>query len=310
MTTTEFVTQPLQGKTSLSRVFWLYGVLGSLLYGSLELFLNPENQFVMRVYTILGLIFTVYVLMRRSRPLPWHFGHGFSMTVPLPRQRGHGCESANRPWLSAFTPRPLHSGQMIGAVPGRAPVPPHSRHAVVVSTGTGGSPELVTINPGTNTLGVLDGLGGGALAKVRIFDTTTPAKVIRVGDFTRAGLGILYAETDRGAGVGHTGAIPTHLANVLYFPQHDLLIVCQRLVQCCLQGTAEHAPVADFQFMPHIDHFDRRQRGTERIGSIGRRIAIWTCNTSEMRPSSRLRQSMIRRGSVKPKWNTCSMSWN
>ena len=69
--------------------------------------------------------------VRRSRPVPWHFGHGCSITVPLPRQRGHGCESAKSPWLSTLTPRPLHSGQMIGAVPGCAPVPPHSRHAVV-----------------------------------------------------------------------------------------------------------------------------------------------------------------------------------
>src|SRR6266404_831010 len=60
------------------------------------------------------------------------------MTVPLPRQRGHGCESAKSPWLSALTPRPLHSGQMTGAVPGCAPVPPHSRHATVSSTGTFG----------------------------------------------------------------------------------------------------------------------------------------------------------------------------
>lgn len=67
MSITEFVKQPLEGKTSLSRVFWLYGVLGSLLYGSLELFLNPENQFVMRVYTILGLIFTVYVIVGTYR---------------------------------------------------------------------------------------------------------------------------------------------------------------------------------------------------------------------------------------------------
>jgi len=51
---------------------------------------------------------------------PWQFGHGFSITVPLPRQRGHGCDSAKSPWLSALTPRPLHSGQMIGAVPGCA----------------------------------------------------------------------------------------------------------------------------------------------------------------------------------------------
>ena len=67
MTITEFVKQPLEGKTALSRVFWLYGVLGSLLYGSLELFLNPENQFVMRAYTILGFIFTVYVIVGTYR---------------------------------------------------------------------------------------------------------------------------------------------------------------------------------------------------------------------------------------------------
>lgn len=67
MTFTQLVKDPLEGKTSLSRVFWLYGILGSLLYGSLELFLNPENQFVMRVYTIVGLIFTVYVIVGTYR---------------------------------------------------------------------------------------------------------------------------------------------------------------------------------------------------------------------------------------------------
>ena len=60
MTFTQFVKEPLEGKASLSRAFWLYYVLGSLLYGALELFLNLENQFVIRVYTILGLIFSVY----------------------------------------------------------------------------------------------------------------------------------------------------------------------------------------------------------------------------------------------------------
>jgi hypothetical protein len=67
VTVTQFVKEPLEGKTSLSRVIWLYGLLGSLLYGSLELFLDPENQFVMRVYTIVGLIFTVYVIVGTYR---------------------------------------------------------------------------------------------------------------------------------------------------------------------------------------------------------------------------------------------------
>ena len=61
MTISAFLKEPLQGKTSLSKVVWLYGVVGSLLFGAIELFLNPENQFVMRVYTILGLFFGIYV---------------------------------------------------------------------------------------------------------------------------------------------------------------------------------------------------------------------------------------------------------
>ena len=62
-----FLMEPLQGKTSLSKVIWLYYVVGSLLFGSIELFLNPENQFVMRVYTILGLFFSVYVTVATYR---------------------------------------------------------------------------------------------------------------------------------------------------------------------------------------------------------------------------------------------------
>src|ERR1700751_499072 len=83
-----------------------------------------------------GLILTVYVRSRRSRPEPLHFAQGCSITVPLPRQRGQGWDRAKRPWLSDVTPRPLHSGQITGAVPGCAPVPPHSGHATVSSTGT------------------------------------------------------------------------------------------------------------------------------------------------------------------------------
>ena len=52
------------------------------------------------------------------------------MIVPFPRQRGHGCDSEKRPWLSDRTPRPRHSGQITGEVPGFAPEPPHSAHAV------------------------------------------------------------------------------------------------------------------------------------------------------------------------------------
>src|SRR5882757_9391037 len=66
MTATEFLKEPLQGKTSLSKVIWLYGVVGSLLFGAIELFLNPENQFVMRVYMFLGLFCGIYVSVATS----------------------------------------------------------------------------------------------------------------------------------------------------------------------------------------------------------------------------------------------------
>jgi hypothetical protein len=62
-----FIKEPLQGKTSLSRVFWLYGVLASILYGAIELFLNPENQWVMRIYAIGGLVLTVYAIVATYR---------------------------------------------------------------------------------------------------------------------------------------------------------------------------------------------------------------------------------------------------
>jgi hypothetical protein len=58
-----FLKDPLLGKTSLSKVFWLYGVVGSFLYGAIELLLDPGNDFLMRLYIIGGLIFSVYVTL-------------------------------------------------------------------------------------------------------------------------------------------------------------------------------------------------------------------------------------------------------
>jgi hypothetical protein len=58
---------PLRGKTSLSKVFWLYGVFGSLVFGAFEFLLDPENSLVLRLYTIAGLIFSVYVTVATYR---------------------------------------------------------------------------------------------------------------------------------------------------------------------------------------------------------------------------------------------------
>jgi hypothetical protein len=56
-----FLLEPLQGKTSLGTVFWLYGVVGSILVSAIGLVFDPGNQFAMRAYTVFGLLFSVYV---------------------------------------------------------------------------------------------------------------------------------------------------------------------------------------------------------------------------------------------------------
>jgi hypothetical protein len=61
------LTDPLQGKTSLSTVVWVYGLLGSIVYGAIELFLDPGNEFAMRVYILGGLLFSVYVTVATYR---------------------------------------------------------------------------------------------------------------------------------------------------------------------------------------------------------------------------------------------------
>ena len=56
-----WIMDPLRGKTSLGRVIWWYGIVGSLLYSALGLLIDVQNEWAMRVYTVGGLILTVYV---------------------------------------------------------------------------------------------------------------------------------------------------------------------------------------------------------------------------------------------------------
>ena len=62
-----FLTDPLQGKTSLTKVVWLYGVLGSVLLSMFGLALDPGKQWVMAAYGVLGLLFSVYVTVATYR---------------------------------------------------------------------------------------------------------------------------------------------------------------------------------------------------------------------------------------------------
>jgi hypothetical protein len=51
-----------------------------------------------------------------------------------------------------------------------------------------GQTDVAVIDPGSKSLAVLDGLGGGALANPRPFFTTTPAAVVVAGDFNGDGV--------------------------------------------------------------------------------------------------------------------------
>jgi hypothetical protein len=73
------IKDPLLGKTSLTRVFWVYGVLGSILVSALGLAVDPGNTLAMRMYVAFGLLFSTYVTVAtyqcarncRSKALAW-----------------------------------------------------------------------------------------------------------------------------------------------------------------------------------------------------------------------------------------------
>ena len=67
MSLESFLKEPLQGKTSLSKVFWLYGFLGSVLVSALGLAVDTGNEFAMRAYSVGGLLFSIYVTVATYR---------------------------------------------------------------------------------------------------------------------------------------------------------------------------------------------------------------------------------------------------
>jgi hypothetical protein len=59
--------EPLRGKTSLSRVFWIYGLLGSIVVSALGLLVDPGNELAMRIYTVFGLLYSIYAAVATYR---------------------------------------------------------------------------------------------------------------------------------------------------------------------------------------------------------------------------------------------------
>ena len=59
----------------------------------------------------------------------------------------------------------------------------------------------MTINPGSNTMDVLAGLGGGRFANPVVILTQSPAQVVRVADFNHDGIADLAVLTANGVSI-------------------------------------------------------------------------------------------------------------
>ena len=66
MTAREFFRAPLEGKVSPSRVFWIYGVLASLVISALGVLLPPDPR-VGRLFVMAELFWTLYVIVAQYR---------------------------------------------------------------------------------------------------------------------------------------------------------------------------------------------------------------------------------------------------
>jgi len=67
MNLASLIEDPLRGKTSLGRVVWVYGLLGSLVYSAFGLLLDPGKAMLMWAYEIIGVLYTVYVTVATYR---------------------------------------------------------------------------------------------------------------------------------------------------------------------------------------------------------------------------------------------------
>jgi CSLREA domain-containing protein len=125
----------------------------------------------------------------------------------------------------AFAPlEPYRAGSApLGVNPGSTPEVSSIDATAGMAAGSitpGGPLSLVTINPGTNTLDVLAGLGGGRFANPVEIDTPSPASVLRMADFAGNGLSDLAVLTADGVSIyladGKGGFLPpvTYAAGV------------------------------------------------------------------------------------------------
>jgi hypothetical protein len=118
---------------------------------------------------------------------------------------------------NAFAPlAPYRAGSGLSAVDAGSTPEVTSLEATAGVAGgrfsTGGPTDLVTINPGSNTMDVLAGLGGGRLANPVTINTPGPAQVVRAADFTGNGVDDLAVLSAQGVSIylgnGRGGFLP------------------------------------------------------------------------------------------------------
>jgi hypothetical protein len=106
---------------------------------------------------------------------------------------------------SFAAPLPYRAGTGLSAVdPSNTPEVTSLEATTGVAAGpltTGGPTDLVTINPGSNTMDILAGLGGGRFANPIALQTKSPAQVIRLADFNHDGIPDLAVLSDKGVSI-------------------------------------------------------------------------------------------------------------
>jgi len=117
---------------------------------------------------------------------------------------------------SFAAPVPYSAGTGLSAIdPGNLPEVASLEATAGVAAGPltpGGSTDLVTVNPGSDTIDVLTGLGGGRFANPVALLTQGPAQVVRIADFTGNGIDDLATLTSAGVSIylgnGSGGFLP------------------------------------------------------------------------------------------------------
>ena len=95
-------------------------------------------------------IFTDSVRSRVMRPWPPQLPQGSEITWPLPWQVGQVRSTVKKPCEALTAPAPPQVPQVLGAVPGLAPVPLQTSQAVAV--GTRIFMLVLVMSPGSNSL--------------------------------------------------------------------------------------------------------------------------------------------------------------